>query len=94
MVGGATAKLTADTDTGTPGDQTTLSFDATDWETARTVTVAGVADADGEDETVALWHGVAGTGNYASAGREPESRRGRAGWRTARPPGWWRHPRR
>ena len=65
-VGGATAKLTADTDTGTTGDQTTLSFDATNWDTARTVTVAGVADADGEDETVGLTHAVTGTGNYAS----------------------------
>ena len=65
-VGGATAKLAADTDTGTPGDQTTLSFDATNWDTARTVTVAGVADADGEDESIDLTHAVTGTGNYAS----------------------------
>ncbi len=65
-VGGATAKLTADTDTGTTGDQTTLSFDATNWDTARTVTVAGVADADGKDESIDLTHAVTGTGNYAS----------------------------
>ena len=65
-VGGATAKLTADTDTGTPGDQTTLSFDATNWDTARTVTVAGVADGDGADETVGLTHTVTGTGDYAA----------------------------
>ena len=38
-VGGATAKVAADTDTGTPGDQTTLAFDSTNWNTARTVAV-------------------------------------------------------
>ena len=65
-VGGATAKLTADTDTGTPGDQTTLSFDSTNWNTARTVTVTSIADADGADETVGLTHAVTGTGDYAS----------------------------
>ena len=65
-VGGATAKVTADTDTGTPGDQTTLAFDATNWNVAQTVTVAGVADVDGEDETVVLTHAVTSTGNYAS----------------------------
>ena len=65
-VGGATAKLTADTDTGTPGDQTTLSFDAANWNTAQTVTVTGAEDADGADETVGLTHAVAGTGDYAA----------------------------
>ncbi len=65
-VGGATAKVTADADTNTPGDQTALSFDATNWDTARTVTVAAAADADGADETVGLTHAVAGTGDYAS----------------------------
>ena len=65
-VGGATAKLTADTDTGTPGDQTTLSFDAANWDTARTVTVTAVADDDGADETVGLSHTVTGTGDYAA----------------------------
>ncbi len=65
-VGGATAKLAADTDTGTPGDQTTLSFDATNWNTARTVTVTAVADSDGEDETAALTNTASGAGNYNS----------------------------
>ncbi len=65
-VGGATAKLTADTDTGTPGDQTTLSFDAANWNTAQTVTVTGVEDADGADETASLTHAVTGTGDYAA----------------------------
>ncbi len=65
-VGGATAKLTADTDTGTPGDQSTLSFDAANWDTARTVTVTGAEDADGADETASLTHAVTGTGDYAA----------------------------
>ena len=65
-VGGATAKLTADTDTGTPGDQSTLSFDAANWDTAQTVTVTGAEDADGADETVGLTHSVTGTGGYAA----------------------------
>ena len=65
-VGGATAKLAADADTGTPGDQTTLSFDAANWDTAQTVTVTGAEDADGADETASLTHAVAGTGDYAA----------------------------
>ena len=65
-VGGATAKLAADTDTGTPGDQTTLSFDAANWGTAQTVTVTGAEDADGADETASLTHAVTGTGDYAA----------------------------
>ena len=65
-VAAASAKATADTDTGTPGDQTMLSFDATNWNTAQTVTVTGAADDDGADESVAISHSVTGTGNYAS----------------------------
>ena len=65
-VTGATAKLTVDTDTETTGDQTTLSFSTTNWDTAQPVTVTGVADDDGEDEVVPLNHTVTGTGNYAS----------------------------
>ncbi len=59
-------KATVDTDRETAGDQPALSFDATNWDTARTVTVSGVADADGEDETVVVSHDSTGTGNYAS----------------------------
>ena len=65
-VGGATAKLTADADPNTPGDQAALTFDAATWDTTRTVTVTAVADADGEDETVGLTHAVTGAGDYAS----------------------------
>ena len=65
-VGGATAKVTADADSNTPGDQTTLTFDSTNWNAARTVTVSAAADADGADETVGLTHAVTGAGAYAS----------------------------
>ena len=73
-LGGATAKLTADADRDTPGDQWALIFDATNWNAARTVTVTAVADADGADETVGLTHAItAGAGDYASlpAARRP-----------------------
>ena len=59
-------KATVDTDSGTSGDQSTLSFDAANWDTARTVTVTGAEDADGADETVGLTHAVTGTGDYAA----------------------------
>ena len=65
-VAAASAEVTADTDTGTTGIQTTLSFDAANWNTAQTVTVTGAADDDGEDESVGISHSVTGTGNYAS----------------------------
>ena len=38
-VGGTTAELTVDADPDTTGDQATLLFDATNWDTARAVTV-------------------------------------------------------
>ena len=70
-VGGATAKVTADTDTGTTGDQTTLSFDATNWNTAQTVTVTAVADDDGADETATLANTASGAGAYNSLTSTP-----------------------
>ena len=72
-VGGATAKVTADADPNAPGDQTTLTFDAANWNAARTVRVTSVADADGADEVVDLTHAVTGAGDYASvsAARRP-----------------------
>ena len=73
-VGSVTAKIRADTDTGTPGDQTTLSFDATNWNTAQTVTVTAVADDDGEDERALLSNTASGAGNYnsLSAAQSPD----------------------
>ena len=70
-VGGATAKVTADTDTDVTGNQTTLSFDATNWNTAQTVTVTAVADDDGADETATLTNTASGAGAYNSLTTTP-----------------------
>ena len=70
-VGGATAKVAADTDTQMTGDQTTLSFDATNWNTAQTVTVTAVADDDGADETATLTNTASGAGAYNSLTSTP-----------------------
>ena len=63
-IGGATAEVTADTDA-TPGDQTTLTFTAQNWNSNRTVTVSAADDADATDETVNLTHATTG-GDYTS----------------------------
>ena len=42
-----------------------LTFDATDWETAKTVTVAGVEDTDSERESATIDHAVSGA-DYGS----------------------------
>ena len=57
--------ITFDADSDTPGDQTTLSFTAADYDTRKTVTVRGVADANLVDETFRIVHSV--TGNRASS---------------------------
>ena len=63
-VGGATAKVTVDTDPDTTGDQTELAFDATDWNRWKTVRVTGAEDGDGDDETVSLTHAATGASEY------------------------------
>ena len=63
-VSGTTAEVTVDTDSETLGDQTTLAFSTTDWNTNRTVTVSAAADDDATDETVNLLHAATG-GDYA-----------------------------
>ena len=62
-VSGTTAEVTVDTDSETLGDQTTLAFSTTDWNTNRTVTVSAAADDDATDETVNLLHAATG-GDY------------------------------
>ena len=62
-VSGTTAEVTVDTDSDTVGDQTTLAFDATNWNANRTVTVSAAADDDATDETVNLLHAATG-GDY------------------------------
>ena len=44
-----------------------LTFTTTNWDTPRTVTVAGVADDDAGDETVTVSHSVSGYGDVTSA---------------------------
>ena len=46
-----------------PGDQDTLSFDATNWATAQTVMVRAVPDADAASETATLTHAASGAGS-------------------------------
>ena len=65
-VGGAAGDVTADTDTGTTGNQNILTFTTTNWGTAQTVTVAAADDDDAAaDAAVTLTHTVAG-GDYGS----------------------------
>ena len=44
-----------------------LTFTTANWNTARTVTVTGVQDNDGDDETVTIRHGVSGDGSLTAA---------------------------
>ena len=71
-VGGATGAVAVDTDGGTPGSQSTLTFTTTDWATAQTVTVSAPADDDAANATTTLTHAATGPGDYASLG--PEAR--------------------
>ncbi len=50
--------VTLDTDTGTSGNQTTLTFTPANWSTAQTVTVAAAQDADAVDDAASITHAV------------------------------------
>ncbi len=50
--------VTLDTDTGTSGNQTTLTFTPANWDTAQTVTVAAAQDADAVNDAAAISHAV------------------------------------
>ncbi len=50
--------VTLDTDTGTSGNQTTLTFTTANWSTAQTVTVAAAQDADAVDDAASIAHAV------------------------------------
>ena len=67
-VGGATSAVAVDTDGDTTGSQSTLTFTATDWATAQTVTVGAPADDDATNATTTLTHAVTGPGDYAALG--------------------------
>ena len=61
--------LTVDTDSGTPGDQDTLSFTTSDWNTAQTVTVTASPDDDLDNEAaITLVHSASGGGYDAVSG--------------------------
>ena len=65
-VGGASGEVTFDTDSTTPGTQTTaLTFTTTNWSTAQTVTVLAAADGDTANDTATLTHSASG-GGYGS----------------------------
>ncbi len=65
-VGGASGEVTFDTDSTTPGTQTTaLTFTTTNWSMAQTVTVLAAADNDTENDTATLTHSASG-GGYGS----------------------------
>ena len=64
-VGGASGEVTFDTDSGTPGTQSTLTFTATNWSTAQPVTVAAGQDNDAANDSATLTHSASG-GGYGS----------------------------
>ena len=57
--------VTVDTDADMTGDQSALTFTATDWSTAQTVTVAADEDDDSTHDSATLTHTVAGPNGYA-----------------------------
>ncbi|MXZ82304.1 MAG: autotransporter outer membrane beta-barrel domain-containing protein [Synechococcus sp. SB0666_bin_14] len=61
---GGTSKtdVTVDTDSGRSGNQNTLTFTASTWNTAQTVTVTADDDTDTTDDTVTLTHSATGGG--------------------------------
>ena len=65
MVSGASGEVTVDTDTGTDGNQNTLSFTTSDWNSEKTVTVSAGQDDDSTDDEVTLTHTAAG-GDYGA----------------------------
>ena len=66
-VGGAGSGVTVDTDGEASGDQNTLTFTASDYAEAQTVTVSAADDANAVDEVVTLTHTVSGADYGANA---------------------------
>ncbi len=50
--------VTADTDAATSGNQTTLTFTPSNWDTAQTVTVSAAQDADAVNDAASITHAV------------------------------------
>ena len=57
------AVVVDDTDTGNPGDQNTLTFTSSNWDTPQTVTLTAQQDDNGFDESVTIAHAAATTTN-------------------------------
>ncbi len=55
---GGSSGVTVDTDSVTPGDQDTLTFTPTTWNTAQTVTVTGAQDDDAVDDSGSIRHAI------------------------------------
>ncbi len=71
-VGGASGEVTFDTDSATPGTQTTaLTFTTTNWSTGQTVTVLAAADNDTANDSATLTHTASG-GGYGSVSGDVE----------------------
>ena len=58
--------VTVDTDSMTSGDQTTLAFTTSNWDTDQTVTVTVASDVDAVDESATISHGASGATEYAA----------------------------
>ena len=66
-VGGATAGVAVDTDTMASGNQTTLSFTTTNWQTPQPVSVTATEDSESlTDSSATLTHGVTGYGGVST----------------------------
>ena len=61
--GNTLAVTVDDTDTGNPGDQNTLTFTSSNWNTPQTVTLTAQQDDNGFDESVTITHAAATTTN-------------------------------
>ena len=61
-VSGMGSGVSVDTDGGPMGEQASLSFTTSNWNTAQTVTVRAAADDNASFETVTLSHSAAGGG--------------------------------
>ncbi len=71
-VSGASGEVTFDTDSTTPGTQTTaLTFTTTTWDDAQTVTVLAAADNDTANDSATLTHTASG-GGYGSVSGDVE----------------------
>ena len=67
-VGGASGEVTVDTDSGTNGNQTTLTFSSSNWSTAQPVTVAAGEDVDTTNDSATLSHTATGGGYNSVTG--------------------------